>query len=98
MSYYDEDECPECGKVSDCDESCINYVHTLTMSKAIEHARFSDNCYCLMTLREVNITDLEEYRASKRKFEPITGHILNDRDRVRKFQKDRAHIYSRPRD
>ena len=55
MSYYDEDECPECGKVSDCDESCINYVHTLTMSKAIEHARFSGNCYCLMTLREVNI-------------------------------------------
>lgn len=96
MSYHDH-ECPECG-YEECDDSCVNYVHTMTMSEAIRHSRFSGNCYCLTTLREVNVTDLEEHRASKQKPEPSSTKIMNDRDRVRKVQKDRAHIYSRPKD
>ena len=98
MSYHEhDDECPECGNAASCDEACINYVHSLTMSQAIERSRFSGNCYCLTTLREVNILDLEEYRESKQKPELTVSTVLNDRDRVRKIQKDRSHIYTRPK-
>lgn len=97
MSYHDDHECPECG-YEECEEGCINYVYTMTMSEAIRHSRFSGNCYCLIALREVNITDLEDFRSRKRKPDANSAKILNDRDRVKRFQKERSHIYSRPKD
>ena len=70
------------------------HVMQMTMAEAVEFAKFNGNCYCLTTLREVDITDLEDIRGvSPSSKASSTARPLTDRERVAKDQKDRARFY-----
>ena len=102
MGMFDnEDFCRECGESDDHLEWCSYFadrmaeVTPMTMSEAIEHIRFNGNCYCLTSLREIEIVDLAD-RSKPKADDAKPVKLLNDKQRVAKFQKDRAHIYRRP--
>jgi hypothetical protein len=97
-----DDTCPECNEVNGHLECCMFWLPAMTKSNAIEHSRFLDNCYCLTTLRSIDIIDPEPTTSDsiKQKIETKkkqeSSKLLSDRDRVKRFQKERSHIYRKP--